>query len=239
MQAILDDVLHDARGVGVERQAVLGLLEELEVVGMARVRRERAPRGGSAEWPGAGPARRAGDVGLDHRRDVVVLAGIAGDDPAAGAVADDHDLGAADLGRGRRGRAVAARRDAVAAALHVADDVVEHRAMRGGGERVAAAGLVEVVALGVAEPVVGVDDVAGAGERAGDRPGRREVPVLGRGGDPVDEHDRGLTGAHRAVGEPLAVEDAAPVRPGWSPAGTPTRRRSGCRTPSAALRRAR
>ena len=94
------------------------------------------------------------------------------------------------------------------AGLHVADDVVQHRPVRLGGEREAAAGLGVVAALGVPEPVVGEDDVTGAGERAGDRPGRGEVPVLRRGGDAVDEHDRGRKRARRPVGEPLPVEHA-------------------------------
>src|SRR2546429_1595146 len=54
-------------------------------------------------------------------------------------------------------------------------------------QRVAPARVVVVAALRVAEAVVGVDHVSLRGESARDRPGRREVPVLSRRGDPVHQ----------------------------------------------------
>ena len=105
-------------------------------------------------------------------------------------------------------RAIAAGRRAAGAGLHGVDDLVQHAAVLARGQREAVAGDVEVRALGVAEAVVGVDDVAGARERARRRPRRREVPVGRRGGDAVDEHDRRGAGRDGAVGVAPAVEHA-------------------------------
>ncbi len=141
----------------------------------------------------------------------MVLAGVAGDDPTSGAVADDHDSAVLRVAGRRRARAVAVRRAAVVTGLHVAHHVVQHRAVGLGGEQVATAGLAVPAALRVPEPVIREHDIAGAGERPGDRPGRGEVPVLGRGRDPVDEHDRGRQRTHAAISKALPVEQASPA----------------------------
>ena len=57
-------------------------------------------------------------------------------------------------------------------------------------QREASTGLAEVAALRVAETIVGIDDVARRGQSARHRPGRREIPVLGRRRDPVYQNDR-------------------------------------------------
>ena len=201
--------------VVVELLALLGGLEEPEVVRVGRVGGEAAALGGAAEGRGRRAAGRARDVGLHHRRHVVILARVAGDHPSAGAVADDDHLLGAAAGGGDRGGAAGRRGHAVGAGLHVADDVVEHRPVGGGGERLPAAGMIEVAAAVVAEAVIGEDHVAGAGQGARHRPRRRVVPVDGVGGDPVDEHDRRRGRGHRALGEPLPVEHAAARRRGW------------------------
>ena len=167
----VQDVLHDAGFERVERLAVLAGLEELEVVDVARLRVEAAARCGRRGLACA-------DVGLDHRGHVVILARVAGDDQAAGAVADDHDLVAAAVRAVAWLRAVRPGGQRVAAGFDLLDDLVEDLALDCCGERPAAAG--GVVALGEAEQVIGDDHVAGAGERAGRRPTAREIPVLGR-----------------------------------------------------------
>ena len=134
---------------------------------MVGVGGEAAARGLS-EWAGGAAARRSGDVRLDHRRNVVELAGIPGDDPAAGAVADDDHGRVLRVARRCCPRAVTARRDPVSAGLHVADHVMQHRTMSLGGQGVTAAGMIEVAALRVTQPVVGEDNVAGARQCPGD-----------------------------------------------------------------------
>src|SRR5205823_4088860 len=110
--------------VDVELVAVLAGLEELEVIRMLRVGGEAAAAGGS-EWAGRASAGRSRDVVLDHRRHVVVLARVAGDDPAAGAVADDHDGVVAEGARRLGARAVRAAGGRVAAALDFADELMQ------------------------------------------------------------------------------------------------------------------
>jgi hypothetical protein len=111
---------------------------------------------------------RAIDVSLDHRGDVVVRPGIAGNDPTTGAVTDDDHPGASDPARPLGSRAITTVGLCVTARLDLVDDLVELRAVGRGGQRVPAGGgdtvgLVEVAAVGVAESVVGIHDIARRG----------------------------------------------------------------------------